>query len=411
MYNIILLTVDTMRFDAFNKVNTPNLFNWSRDKLIFSNCYAQSSWTRPSFGSLLTGLYPHQHSALRNVRNLKQMQSETFMFDEPLSDEVTYLPSELLERGYSTMCVQGNPTLFQPKSHNCERGFINYSLPSSTTRAQDRFYPQADVVRIFSEQMLPRLGEPFFLWVNFMDPHCPYSPPMKYNPFPILTTAYRNLKYTLSYKLTNRDKTAIYSNYLKEIQFVDEEIGKLLNSFPDNCIIIFTSDHGEEFWDHGNERGDISFYSRGVDHGHSLYSELIHVPLVIAHPRIRGCEVIRLIQHTELFDWLMNDFNSCEFQADKEHFIFAEALLYGEERKAFIKGNYKMILSQTDMEVYNLSLSEKIQVSNIKVRNELLDDLKAHVEIDWFENVGSGELIQNKYSKKIEERLKALGYL
>jgi arylsulfatase A-like enzyme len=124
--------------------------------------------------------------------------------------------------------------------------------------------------------------DPFFLWVHLIDPHLPYSPHtdslraiIDVNEWHFLTESLMLDIRTGRRALTSTQKKVLKSLYLDEIRFADRMIGKILHTLrslalEDEVTIIVTSDHGEEFWDHG-----------GFEHGHTLYDELIMVPLIV----------------------------------------------------------------------------------------------------------------------------------
>ena len=116
----------------------------------------------------------------------------------------------------------------------------------------------------------------YFLYIQYMDVHLPY---VKHEEYTDLYGKYetelsgKHLRALEKLSLSDSDKRYLESLYDGEIRYVDEQIGTLLEEFDDNTMIIITSDHGEEFWDHG-----------GFEHGHSVYDELIRVPLLIKIP-------------------------------------------------------------------------------------------------------------------------------
>lgn len=415
MKNVILITIDTLRYDAINKVTTPNIWEWSKDKLVFSDCYAQSSWTRASYASLFTGLYPYQHKCLRNARTFIEMNNHQIAYDTRIDKGIKTMPEILQENDFYTIAIQGNPTIAHPhplrkETYGFDRGFNEYIAPTRSSGL--KFYPDAVSIRQHSIDKINELeGEKKFVWINFMDPHCPYLPPQEFNPI-MNNEAFLNLKACLNYQLTDNDKKLIYANYLKEIRYVDCEFKKVLEYIPDDAMIILTSDHGEEFWEHGNNRSDNNFYKRGVDHGHTLYNELIHVPMIIAHPELQELNTDSLIQQKSFFNMIFGEFLSIDVE-DKHienDFIFSEALLYGQERKSFIfQDGYKIIMSGTEAEIYDIKKNEHVQISNEKVRNRVLDRIEeADIEIDWFKDIDS---MPEQQSEQVIERLKGLGYL
>ena len=133
--------------------------------------------------------------------------------------------------------------------------------------------------------------QPFFLYVHTVDPHVPYMPPADmlalYDPDPYEGPVDFNRDRELlehvksgSQALTERDRVRLEALYDGEITYHDAHFGSIIEALErrgvaDETIVIFTADHGEEFWDHGS-----------VGHGHSVYEELINVPLIVRIPGV-----------------------------------------------------------------------------------------------------------------------------
>jgi arylsulfatase A-like enzyme len=127
-----------------------------------------------------------------------------------------------------------------------------------------------------------------FLWVHFFDPHLPYAPPARFVPEDTLVDRFGSRFSEINEVRTGRlhldddRRRWIRMLYEGEIRYVDHEIGKLMEALDeldlfDSAMIVITSDHGEELWDH-----------ESFEHGHTLYDELIRVPLLIKLPRSAG---------------------------------------------------------------------------------------------------------------------------
>lgn len=133
----------------------------------------------------------------------------------------------------------------------------------------------------------------FFLWVHYYDPHIPYTPPREYIAKDAVPDGSIGYAFTDPGKIRsgNFAPNAAQRKWIKElydaeVRYVDDNIGRLLDSFKENSLyksslIILTSDHGEEFWDHG-----------GYEHGHTLYNELLHVPFILKLPGSHRAQVV-----------------------------------------------------------------------------------------------------------------------
>jgi len=134
-----------------------------------------------------------------------------------------------------------------------------------------------------------------FLWIHYMDVHHPYVPPPEHQlPFreePISERRAIKLRRKLiEYPdtVTDAELSDLIDLYDAEIRYTDAQIDRLLSAINDNwdrseTLVAVTADHGEEFYDHG-----------GVSHSATFYDEVIHVPLVVDAPELRGNTMILL---------------------------------------------------------------------------------------------------------------------
>jgi len=144
---------------------------------------------------------------------------------------------------------------------------------------------------------------PLFLWIHLFNPHLPYTAhkeyllPLPSNPGLKKLVENSRLTQIRELPLSSKDKNFIHQSYLGEVLYTDSLVGRLLKILKekhlyDNSIIIFTADHGEEFWDHN-----------GFEHGHSFFQELIKVPLFIKMPGNdqAGLRIPNLVSTVQIF--------------------------------------------------------------------------------------------------------------
>lgn len=282
--NIVLIVADALRVDTLScyqgSARTPNLDQLAREGVRYEQHMVQSSWTKPSFGTIFSSLYPSSHTAVDELH--------------PLPAAVTTLAEQLLQEGYWTGGLANNPYL--APSQQFDQGFVDYAYrePDFYAGANryaarlgvypllrwfhrallgDRlevryFYQEAGLVTQAAVSWLEEhRGERFFLFLHYMDPHEPYFE------HPYDGRAHRGWEsLDPSYGATVR---RVYDG---EVEHMDAAIGDLLawlrqEGLYEDALIVFTSDHGEEFLEHG-----------GWDHGATLYEEQIHVPLLIKYP-------------------------------------------------------------------------------------------------------------------------------
>jgi arylsulfatase A-like enzyme len=291
--NVLIIAVDTLRPDhlscyGYHRATSPHVDEMAGGGVLFENAISQAPWTLPSFASVFTSLYPTQHGAT----TVETMMRTTF----------PTLAGILSENGYATGAVVNAPVLRSDYGLNRGFGFYN-EPPGEIERPADR------VTREALEWIGDLEDRPFFAFVHYFDPHLAYAPPPPYDR--LYDPGYEgtigssfDLDYFSSKEasvireeinlLDAADRNHIVSLYDGEVAFTDQAVGDLLNGLgesglDDNTLIVFLSDHGEEFFEHG-----------GLDHGHSLYGELIRVPLVFRLPGgspggVRIARQVRLI--------------------------------------------------------------------------------------------------------------------
>jgi arylsulfatase A-like enzyme len=146
-----------------------------------------------------------------------------------------------------------------------------------------------------------RRGQPAFLYVQTMDSHAPYQPPPPFDRrFPPFPEPGRGAAQESDY-VVPADLDRIVGQYDGTIAYGDQEFGRLVRALRERGLyeqatIVFLSDHGEEFLDHG-----------AWEHGHSLFDELVRVPLVVKYPgrREAGRRVARQVQLVDVLPTIL----------------------------------------------------------------------------------------------------------
>ncbi|HSE43334.1 MAG TPA: sulfatase-like hydrolase/transferase [Acidobacteriota bacterium] len=245
--NLLLITIDTLRADHLGSygnrnVSTPNLDAIASKSLLFENAICQAPLTLPSHTSLMTGRYPIHHGVHDNAGTLSKQ-------------ELT-LAEILKKNGYNTYAFVGGFPLDHRFGLN--QGFDQYddSFPRQKNRSLD-FRSERNAEAVVSSVLKSKIVEPFFLWVHFYDPHAPY----------------------------------LNGGYEGEIEFVDQQIGVLLQKFRAfNPIIAVAGDHGESLGEHGE-----------MTHRIFIYDSTMRVPFFIQIP---GTAQQKIKAQTRLIDFI-----------------------------------------------------------------------------------------------------------
>ncbi|MFN2401818.1 MAG: sulfatase [Candidatus Binatia bacterium] len=296
--NVLLIVVDTLRADhlgcyGYAKPTSPRLDALALRATRFDGARATSSWTLPSVASLLTGLYPAVHGAERS--------------DSVLPDGLGTLATDLDAAGYETAAFSANPAFVTPRqglAHGFERFDVLRgaeaekgtpgAVPADASFRSWVLEANAETVTSAALDWLGARNEasrPFLLYLHYFDPHAAYTPPEEYarrfgvEPGERLAGE-EQWRHLLADEAPDADvMKVLVSLYDAEIAATDAAVGRLLDGLPaplrESTIVVVTSDHGEEFGDHG-----------GVQHGRTLHDELLRVPLLIAGPQIPAGKVV-----------------------------------------------------------------------------------------------------------------------
>lgn len=338
--NVLVIVVDTLRADhlpayGYEEGRTPNLDRFAEDAVRYEQAFANASWTRPSFASILTGRYASSHGVMGKP--------------DSLPDDAVTLPEALQGGGYETA---GFVTNFNVGPYfNFQQGFDEYTFlePEFVLGADDSAaklllvqfmrqriehmraasgsvepgtaYQDAETVNRHLASWLER-GErdrPFFLFVGYMDPHDPYFP------HPYDGTGYARAAHQSP---DPSEAPRLRELYDGEITYWDEHFGRLIDDLRrrglyDDMMIVVTSDHGEEFAEHG-----------GFWHGTTLYDEQVHVPLFVKYPRNErgGSTEARWVQSVDLMPSILAQVGISEVPGVQGH-VFEEsaAVVFAEE--------------------------------------------------------------------------------
>jgi arylsulfatase A-like enzyme len=422
----VLIVVDTLRADhlgvyGYDRPTSPEIDRWAAEGALFERALAPSPWTLPSFGSLYTGHIPSRHTA--GVVAPDAEGKKAFVRLDP---SVRTLAEILAGAGYATAAVATNP--FLHPNFGISRGFETYDYIPGNNREIRR--ANATIDRALEWLDRERAG-PFLLLVHLFDPHMNYDPPP-----PVRGTFEDGYKGPLrvpvsdlerirsgELALEEPDRHFVVSAYDEEILFVDGQVGRLLEGLRarallESSVVFLVSDHGEEFWEHG-----------GFEHGHAMFQELLHVPMIVWGP---GVEPRRIAEPASLVDVLPTLLDALGLPPEDgiagqslwgalargeplpERAFTIEGNLYGPERKALIRWPYKAIVNVATRQrkLYHLgddpgetrNLAEEEPAALNRLLLELQEQLRA-ASRDHLRHHAA------ELDAATREQLRALGYL
>ena len=417
--NVILISIDTLRADrlgcyGYERPTTP-IIDWlAADGVLFEDCTATSPWTLPSHASMLTGLYPARHG-LKSFENTKAVK---------LPDQCATLAETLRDRGYSTAAIV-NSHYLNPR-YGLHRGFSDFTYIKESF---DRREPSK--VGEKAKEWLTNHEKPFFLFLHYYDVHSDYaSLPVYEEQFvhqysgPIDGSTEQLAKLidggNPRKSLNHDDVQHLIDLYDASVRQIDNEIGKLTEILTetgliDTTLLVITSDHGEEFLEHGS-----------VLHGKTQFQELIQVPLIMKGTGLPSG--IRVKEMTSLVDLVptilktlgirpTDNYDGVELcslwenygRTSFERFLFSEANQVGEQYAVRLP-RYKLILDEPKMRTYLFDLAsdhrEQRDISSEHI--DLVETLLAQVR-DYMRLTSAAEPISSLTQKEVEA-LKSLGY-
>jgi len=284
-FNIFIVLFDTLRADyteayrGLDAAKTPYLARLADSGTAFLNTYSNSSWTRTSVSSILTGLTPQSHGVVRA--------------NDSLPPTAPYLPALLREHGYRTAAVINMPNI--GPAFGFARGFDEVGLLYEDRYKgafKDVVDPAQSVEFVWKEHVAPFVDadsdKPFFIYLHEVDPHAPWDAPEKYER--LYDFGYQgkidcrrdivNLIRERVMPLTPLDVKHLKGSYKAEITFMDDYLAALMSKLrgaglAENTVVLFISDHGEEMYEHGC-----------IGHYWHHHNEVLRVPMIWSLPGV-----------------------------------------------------------------------------------------------------------------------------
>ena len=421
--NVIFILVDTLRADrlgtyGYGRPTSPNVDAFAGESVKFQDARSQASCTFPSANSILTSRWP--------TAFLGQPNQEL-----GIPEGIPSLAEILHTRGFRTVAVSASPVVrntpsrFNPTA-GYGRGFDVFN--------EDCVWKPATCVNEKAAPFLARGGKPLFLYLHYMDPHGPYRPPQGWrrkfakgraekpwvslgDPNPIGNWLYKGKE---NPGFTPADLRYLQNLYDDEIAFFDERFAELLSSLRtsgllDESILVFASDHGEEFLEHGH-----------VKHCRTLFDSSIRVPLLMKIPGVGARSVPQPVQNLDIvptvMDYLGLGTGGHAFEGRSLRGLLAEnPKAAGELQYAYqgtfrsaSDGRYKLIqdLASGSATLYDLAADpgETADVLRRERRTyfRLRDALAGWITRAEGKGKGDESLRQ---AREAEEKLRSLGYI
>ncbi len=421
--NIILISIDSLRADRLgtyghDRDTSPNLDRLAAESVVFENAFSTTSWTLPSHASMLTGLYPEVHGVVQGKQRLSE---RAFLVSEALQ-----------ELGYQTLAVVAGPYLRSKFGFN--QGWDDYDDYTIKIRGK-RATTGGPVAPKQHRRILDMLDEredrPFFLFLHYWDVHYDYIPPepwrSRFDPDYAgdLDASFFTKNESIHPEMDPRDLQHLLALYDGEVAFTDHYLGLLFDELRqrdlyDDSVIVVTSDHGDEFFEHGHK-----------GHRANLFNSTLKIPLILKLPEARwgGRREARPTSLVDipptLFDLLDSDLLGRvngkslvrlidDDSGAESRIVFADL---SDEQKSMISGSWKILTGRTgssDSELYDLATDpqerENVISDNRAKGEDMLDALNIWLSVARRQARELGrESIE--LDDETREVLESLGYL
>ncbi len=414
--NILLISIDTLRADhmssdGYDRPTSPFVDSLAKEGVRFEHAYATASWTTPSVVSMLTSTYQTRHRMGARLRGVPKVWTR-------IPEELPNLAESLRRHGYRTFGLVANTNL------SAERGF---------DRGFDRFenlgMADLDAVDRTITPWLDEIGRgegPWFLWLHMLDPHGPYTArepwvesfDAEYARYRWLDSMATEVFAQRAPKMQPRQLDVMRALYDSEIRATDEFLRRLFDGLPgaQDAFVLFTSDHGEEFLEHG-----------GTLHGRVLFEESIRIPFIVRLPdrRLAGTVVQQAVSLVDVLPTILgaagvepdartagiNLIGPQGISLPGERMVVAE-LLRGVPERAVTDGRWKVIFSERPTELYDLREDPGEQTNLAQSQPERVEEFRTVVAAFERQNRPTAATPEQvEITPQELEALRALGYV
>lgn len=420
--NVVIIIIDTLRADhlglyGYGRETSAGLNAFAEDAIVVESSLSNAPWTKPSMASMFTSLYPSQHGVV---------EEET---SNRLAESLLTFPEVFAEEGYQVVGFSENPHI--SKGRGFAQGFERLALkPGFQSDSEWVLSGAKKWMRARAE------GSPFLLYLHFLDPHGPYEPKDSSDFLGNLQSQHKLVQAglvgklvkdgRLTEELSQADRDYLIALYDAEVREITQDVSRVFamlkqHGLSDDTIVLLTSDHGEELFDHGS-----------LKHGYWLFDEALHVPMIWRIPgfeaRHVGGSSEQLVRHIDiaptLFDLLGFDAQT-HFQGRSVVPLLrgesmppvphvAESSWRGINRQAVREGKWKLIVDELSggvqlfdlesdpSETMDLAAEQPDQVSRLRELLFRLTRMPAGVRVEG----ARGEV-----DVEAEDALRAIGYL
>ena len=432
-YNIILISIDSLRADhlgayGYRRDTSPMMDDWARRGVLFKNASSTTAWTLPGHMSMLTGRSLLGHGVVSD--------------DRLLTADVATLAETLQGTGYRTGAIVSAP--YVEARYGFDRGFDDYddqTISFATNKASYREVT-APLVQKTADSWLEAKSNtddtPFFLFLHYWDVHYDYIPSAPYDT--MFDPDYKGeanghdfyFNPEVNRGMDKRDLEHIVALYDGEIRLVDDHLAMLAASLErlglaDDTIVVVTSDHGDEFFEHGRK-----------GHHRTIYDEILRVPLIVYIPGVEATKPVVLME-TSIIDIMPTllslvgveipagvegaDLAPVAFGKEPEHDRATQGELYRKNslilQVSHRRSGAKLIqrFNRRKVEAYDIT-SDPGEQSELPVEElthpGMLDELHGWLASAWpvfHSRITEHGVASLEMDRETAERLRSLGYI
>lgn len=428
--NLVIICLDTVRRDTFGMPELhgvpDRLSPWLERSVRFENARSTSSWTIPAVASVMTGLYPVEHGAGRFASLDADLSDEV---PSALDEGVETLAEQIRAAGLETAAFVAHPW-FGPQ-FGLAQGFETLQMHTSAE----------SLVGLASDWVEQRRvsGERFLLYLHFMEAHEAHFDRNGRREFwsSRLSDAERSAAVAaappgLCSRPTER-RCDQYSAYTAAVRHLRETVADVLDRLRatellDQTAVLVYSDHGEEFFEHEVEQRALAVDPRGlagIGHGHTLYEEVLRVPLVVWHPGHPGRRSERLTSLAEIapaaLTWLGMEAGDATGPGldlldptgvtSAPSSVFASGIAYGPQQAAVISDEWKLVARTRPVgrELFHLATDpeERTDAKDESRRQELTGMLRTYLR----RPPRAAATVAPEVTSEELKQLQSLGYL
>ncbi len=443
--HIILIILDTVRADhmecyGYSRNTMPNLESWSKDALIARRAVSPAGWTPPAHASIFSGRTVSLHGIHSGFGE--------WPFYTRAFENIAWLPEQLAKEGYYCLAVTANSMAIPPDVTGFKRvlnpmhtrwtfstmGALADRLSPLSQRFSERTrwrMPYLDARQIVDVviRALPEGDGPVFLFVNFLDAHAPYNPPVRALRRLGVAPGHTFSRY-IQYPKLNRiwdslpeSKTPdLIDLYDGEMHWLDSQLNRLLlwidERLGKESVVIVSSDHGEELGEEGR-----------IGHYYGLHQSILHVPLFVRGPDLPIGDLEQIVTLRNLYDFIhllgmgrkpgietltqIDDYGMISERYPNGRHIRVFGPEYGRHWISLFEGDYKAVgpseYGFQFFEVRESGFDQEVEVANPPCAAALRERIDSY----WRENRDPREEMY-EYEARDEKdlkKLRSLGYI